>query len=121
MSRKRKLPSLVPEVKFPWDFETDDRLHDAADAAITARDPRARAEAELALAHRAMVKRDAALYELVRHVQQRDADDVGGSAADYAFWHARTEMRVRDAGKFVQQARDQAASPEVEGDAEAER
>ena len=104
MSRPPRFP-LVPQVQFPWDFETDDHLYEAKHAAIGTGDPRAHAEAELNLAHRAMVKRDAALADLVRGVQQqRDGEDVAAGASRYAFWHALMEQRTQEAAGFVKQA-----------------
>jgi hypothetical protein len=92
---------LVPQVEYPFDHETDDQLRAARDAAVEANDPRAEVEAVLDLAHRAMVRRDALLGELVAGAQAGDGNKVLHRADLYAFWQGAMERTVESAGSIA--------------------
>jgi hypothetical protein len=114
MSRPPKFP-LVPKVDYPSNHNArEDDLHEAYRAAIRAHDPGAQADAQLELAHSAMVTRDSRLSELVAAIHRRDGEDVLLRASSYAFWHGTMERDVERAAEFVKQARGQVADPEAE-------
>ncbi len=104
---------LVPHVEYPSDLETDRQLHEVERAAIRVDDPRARAEAQLDLAHRAMVYRDALLGQLVNDVQNGNGDAVLNRALLYAFWHGVLERNVEEAADNARRLRDRAMDREA--------
>ncbi len=112
MSEKPTLP-LVPRVEYrPYDI--DHELHQQLHVAIYDDDVTQIAELQLALAHGAMVRRDAQLGSLVAAVQRGDGDGVLDHAGLYAYWQGALERDVEQARKDVARARERQAQREAD-------
>ncbi len=111
-SGRRPTKPLVPLVESPTWGEADRERERQLDTALQNGDWSAAATLKLESAHDDMVRRDAALSELVAAVQAADSDVVQNRARSFTQWDRLLVMEVETASDWA--ARATAAEQEAE-------
>ncbi len=101
---RRPTKPLVPPVESPRWGEADRERERQLDAALKNGDWRTAATLKLESAHDDMVRRDAALSELVADVQAGDAEGVQNRARSYTEWDRLLVREVETATEWAARA-----------------